>query len=199
MAEVAPNPARSGGGGGLRARRIAVLGCSGAGKTRFARLLGERLGLPVLQLDAHFLRPGWGETPPGEWAAIQERLLAGEAWIADGNYVNTMHLRTARADAVIHLDLPRRTCLRGVLGRWWRHRGRTREGLPEGCPERLDGEFLLWVWRFRRDTRPRVLAALAPFEAGGGRVVTLRSRAEADRFLAGADRSLAGAAGTAAG
>jgi adenylate kinase family enzyme len=189
---VIPNPARSSSGGPGTPRRIAVVGCAGAGKTRFSRELGRRLGLPVLQLDAHYWRPGWREPPPGEWAAEQERLLSGEAWVADGNYVNTLHLRTARAGMVVHFDLPRRTCLRGVLGRWWRHRGTTREGMPEGCPERLDGEFLLWVWRFRRDVRPRVLAALAPFEAAGGRVVTLRSREEADRFLAGAGGAAAG-------
>lgn len=160
-----------------------VVGCSGAGKSRVSRALGRRLGLPVVHLDAAFWRPGWVETPDVEWERKVAELVAAEAWVCDGNFARTLPMRAARADTIVHLDLPRRTCLRGILGRWWRDRGRVREDMAPGCPEKVDVGFLRWVWGFRRKVRPQVLAALAAFEAEGGRVVTLRSRRETDAWL----------------
>jgi adenylate kinase family enzyme len=170
-------------GAGGAARRIAIVGCGGAGKSRLARELGRRLGLPVVHLDAHFWRPGWVETPRAEWEALQPSLLAGDSWIADGNYHATLPVRLDRADTVLFLDMPRLACLRGVLARRLRHRGTNREDLPPGCPEKIEWEFLKWIWNFPRDVRPATLAMLREFEARGGRVVVLRSRGEVAGFL----------------
>lgn len=164
-------------------RRVLVVGCSGAGKSRLSSALARGLGLPVVHLDAEFWRPGWVETPDDAWERRVAELVARDAWVCDGNFARTLPMRAARADTVVHLDLPRRTCLRGVLGRWWRDRGRVRADMAPGCPERFDLAFLRWVWGFRRKVRPDVLRKLAAFEAAGGRVVTLRSRAEADAWL----------------
>ena len=175
-------------GTGRPPRRIAIVSCGGAGKSRLAGELGRRLGLPVLHLDLHYWRPGWVETPRAEWEALQPSLLAGDAWIADGNYHATLPLRLERADAVVFLDMPRLACLRGVLLRRLRHRGTHRADLPPGCPEKFDLEFLRWIWRFPRDVRPATLAMLREFEARGGLVVVLRSRREVETFLADLDR-----------
>lgn len=164
-------------------RRIVVVGCSGAGKSRLSKELGRRLGIPVVHLDAAFWQPGWVESPDGAWEAKVATLLEGEAWVCDGNYVRTLPQRAARADTVVHLDLPRRTCLRGIATRLRTTYGRVREDMAPGCPERFDLEFLRWVWNFRRDVRPRVVDVLAAYEASGGRVVTLTSRRSTDAFL----------------
>lgn len=164
-------------------RRVLVVGCSGAGKSTFSRALGARLSLPVVHLDVHYWRPDWVETPTAEWAPVVERLLAADAWVMDGNFGSTLSTRLARADTAFHLDLPRRACLRGVLGRVFREHGRTRVDMAPGCTERLDVAFLRWVWNFRRKDRPRVLERLDAFAERGGRVVTLRSRRDCARYL----------------
>ena len=92
--------------------RIVVVGPGGAGKSVLARKMGERLGLPVIHLDALYWRPGWVQTPKDEWKAKVRELLSGERWIIDGNYGGTAGLRMAAADTIVLLDFPRRVTFR---------------------------------------------------------------------------------------
>ena len=169
--------------------RVAVVGCGGAGKSRFSVELGRRLGLPVVHLDAHYWRPGWVPTPDGEWDRVHASLVAADAWVMDGSYHRTLRARTERADAVVFLDLPTRACFRGALSRWIRLRGSVRPDTAPGCPERVDLEFLRWIGGYRKRTRPEVLAILREFEGRGGAVVILRSRGEGDGFLEAVGRA----------
>ena len=166
-------------------QRVAVIGSGGAGKSTLARQMGERLGLEVIHLDQLFWNPGWEPTPADRWRAIQARLVEGERWVMDGNYGATLPIRVAAADTVVFVDLPRRVSIARAVLRSWRSRGRDVQAF--GCPERVDREFLVWMWRFPRDSRPIVLAALAEHAVDGTTVVTLRSRSDVARFLAGLD------------
>jgi adenylate kinase family enzyme len=166
-------------------RRIAVVGCGGAGKSRLSVELGRRLGLPVIHLDAHFWKPGWVATPDDEWEALQPALFAGDAWVVDGNFHRTLRHRLERADTVVHLDFPLSVCLRGALTRLARHFGEVRPDMGRGCPEGVDVAFLLWLLRFRRDVRPAMCATLRDFASRGGRVVRLRDRPAVGAFLRG--------------
>lgn len=141
-------------------RRIAVIGCGGAGKSTLSRELGRRLDLPVVHLDTHYWNAGWIATPRERWRLVHHELIAAERWIIDGNFADTMEARLSRADTALFLDYPRRVCLTRIARRVVRYRGRTRPDLPDGCPEGVDLEFLRWVFRYRRDVRPGVLALL---------------------------------------
>jgi len=78
----------------------------------------------------------------------------------DGSYFSSLSLRLLRADTVFYLDYPTHVCLRRVLQRIATGHGRDRPDCAEGCPERLDWEFLRYVWSFRRKWRSRVLNLL---------------------------------------
>jgi hypothetical protein len=44
-------------------RRVAIIGCGGAGKSTLAQALGACLGIEVVHLDRLYWRPGWVPTP----------------------------------------------------------------------------------------------------------------------------------------
>jgi len=88
-------------------KRILILGPSGAGKSTLARSIGDRLGLPVVHLDAINWNPGWVQTETGLFRERVKEAVARDAWVMDGNYSAHLDLRLPRAEAVIWLDLPR--------------------------------------------------------------------------------------------
>jgi adenylate kinase family enzyme len=147
-------------------RRIVVTGMAGAGKSTFSRALSVKTGLPVIHLDLHFWEPGWVEPSEDEWREKQRGLLAGDEWIADGNYHATLDYRLERADTVVFLDTPWWGCARRALVRGIRRRPIGFQ-LPEGCAEsarrRLRDEWLLAgrICRVRRSERERELGIVS--------------------------------------
>ncbi len=163
-------------------KRIAVIGVSGAGKSTLAAKIGEILDLPVVHLDQHYWKPGWIETPDDEWARIVDELASRTRWVIDGHYAGTLPPRLARADGVVFLDLPTRTCLRRMFGRWWRYRGRSRPDMSDGCPEHPNLEMVHWVLSFRLGRRPAVMRMLDEMPADTTRVRLVSGR-EVDEFV----------------
>ena len=160
-----------------------IIGCGGSGKSTLAVRLGAKLSLPVYHLDQLHWQPGWRALPKDEWRAVQEKLFSTEPeWIMDGNYGGSMELRFAAADTIILLDLPTFTCLMGAIRRFVRFRGRSRPDVGKGCPERLSREYLQWIWTYRSDRRPKVVARLQQL-AESKRVVILPSRRAVRQFL----------------
>ncbi|MEZ0480043.1 topology modulation protein [Planococcus sp. SSTMD024] len=127
-------------------QRIMVIGVSaGAGKSRFARRLGEVAALPVHHLDAYYWKPGWVETDEKEFRHKQQELANEPRWIIEGNYNSTIDIRLAACDALIQLQLPLWRCLWRVLKRRIQYHKKTRPDMAPGCPEKLDLEFLKFI------------------------------------------------------
>lgn len=161
--------------------RILIIGCGGSGKSTLARELGARLSIPVIHLDQLWWKAGWETISMEEFDEKLEAILAGGRWIIDGNYNRTMPRRLCRCDTVIYLDFSRWACLWGVLQRQLMYRGNVRPDMAPGCPERVDREFLKWIWNYNRDNRVRNGTYLA--SAGHARRIVLKSRKEVHDFL----------------
>lgn len=171
------------------ARRVLVIGCSGSGKSTLAKALAAHLALPCISMDREiFWLPGWRQRPREDALRRLRGIVEGERWIMDGTSPGTLPLRLARADIVIWLRPPRRASLYGVITRWLRYRGRSRPEMADGCPERIDWEFLTYVWNFEKNESPEIEAKLAEFGAHVP-VLVLKSNAGINRTLAllGAD------------
>ena len=159
-----------------------MIGCGGAGKTTLANELGRRLDLPVLHVDGAYwqARPDGSrvESTPEEWRRIHAQMIAAERWVIDGMKLGVLAERLAVADAVVFLDLPRWRCLWGVLRRRLRYRGALR---PEiGVYDRINAEFIRWIWSFRTSARPQLLTLL---QSAPCTVMVLRSHRQARAYL----------------
>lgn len=165
-------------------KKILVIGSSGAGKSTFARRLGERTGLKVIHLDRLYWKPNWVETTDKDvWKKVVREALAGEAWIIDGNYGGTMEMRLEKCDTVIFLDLPRALCVYRILKRVALYRPGARPDMADGCDERFDWEFIKWVWNYPSRSKPKVEALLKRCE-NEKKIIRLKSRREIESFLA---------------
>ena len=166
-------------------RRVVVTGLAGAGKSTLSIALAAKTGLPLIHLDLQFWKPGWTEPTETEWRDKQRAVLAGDAWIADGNYHETLDIRVELADTVVVLDLP-----------WWRCSGRAlRRGftvpgeLPAGCDYprwmRLRDEWRL-AYRILRSSRSEPARERETIARHGqhAAVHVLRSTREVRDFLA---------------
>ncbi len=163
-------------------KRILVIGGPGSGKSTLARRLHAITGLPLLHLDQLYWQPGWQKTPKDEWERLVAELAGRDAWIMDGGYNSSFHIRMPRADTVLWLDLPGRVAFPRVVKRMALGLGRVREDLAPGCPERLDWTFLKWAWTFRRAHAAKYREALAE-HALHANVHVFTSSPGASRFL----------------
>ena len=164
-------------------RKILVIGSGGAGKSTFARRLGELLDIEVKHLDRFYWRAGWQEPAKEDWVQTVTELVSADAWIIDGNYGGTLDLRVKHSDTIVFLDMSRLLCLWRIAKRRLLHRNRSRPDMAEGCHEKLDWEFVRWVWDYSRQSRPRIVRLLQE-HSQNKQILWLRSNAEVERFLA---------------
>jgi adenylate kinase family enzyme len=131
-------------------QRVVILGRGASGKSTVAVELAKITGLPLIELDKVFWKPGLVATPRDRWMAIQQELVERERWIMDGDLgpYDVVEVRLCAADTIIFLDFSLVRCA-------WRAIRRS--------PERAD--FWRWLLAYRRRSRPLLLKAVAAHAA----------------------------------
>lgn len=166
-------------------KRVAVVTtASGCGGTTCGRALAERLGVPYVELDALFWKPGWVESTSEELRAAVEPIVATDAWVIDGGYWGRLgDVVIERSELVVWLDLDIATWLPRLLRRTMRRIFR-REVLWNGNRETFRGAFLgrdaLIPYMLRNYRRRR---RVYPERLSSHDHVRLRSQAEIDAFV----------------
>ncbi|MEZ2219655.1 AAA family ATPase [Rhizobium sp. RCC_161_2] len=144
-----------------RANRILVMGCSGGGKSTLSLKIAARFGLDYVSIDRDVLwLPGWLQRGKDEQRAIIVSKVQGDRWIMDGTNPSTFDIRLPRTDLVIWVRMPRLICIWGAVSRWVKWVGRTRPEMAPGCNEKVDWEFLRFIWTFEEKFTPRVVSGL---------------------------------------
>lgn len=161
-------------------QRLLVIGPCGAGKSTLATELGARLGLPVYHVDQLNWLPGWNEIGDIALAEKLTKIVTTDRWLIDGNYRETLGLRLDYADTVVYLDYRISLCIWRLMRRIFRYRGRSRPDMTEGCPERFDFSFLLYLLRWNSGPRVRTEQCLKGHEA---KIVRLKRPDQLKRWL----------------
>ena len=164
-------------------KKVLVIGSGGAGKSTLAAQLGPILCLPVFHLDRLHWKPGWVKPDREAWNQTVSDLVTRDEWVIDGNYGGSLHIRFPAADTIIYLDFPPLLCLSRVIKRRYQYRNRSRPDIASECYEKLNLEFLMWVWNFRRDSKPRILGSIKQFWPAKN-VITLKNPGQAANLLA---------------
>ena len=162
-------------------KKIIVIGCSGSGKSTLARKLGEVTQLPVVHLDKLWWKSGWETVTRDEFDILHRVAMTEPAWILDGNFSRTLPERLQNCDTVIYLDFNRVACIMGVLKRVFSNLGKVRPDMGEGCPERFNWEFLVWVWNFNKNNREKTYQLLR--NADHAQIHILKNRKQVKTFL----------------
>ncbi len=158
-----------------------IIGHPGAGKSTLAVKMGEILHLPVIHLDREFWQAGWRQSERDEWRERVRQMTAGERWIMDGTYDNSLDIRLPYADTIIFLDFPTGICMWRIIKRMLRGYGQVRPDMADGCHERIDWTFIKFVWEYRKIRRPRILTAMKAYSPHTD-VVRLVSTGEVESF-----------------
>jgi adenylate kinase family enzyme len=165
------------------ADRILVIGCSGGGKSTLSQKIATRFGLSYVSIDRDVLwLPGWVQRHKMEQRSTITEKVLGERWIMDGTNTSTFDLRLPRTDMVIWVRMPRLLCIWGAISRWFKWIGRTRPEMAQGCPEKVDWDFLQFIWTFEQKFTPRIVAGLAQ-HGPDVPVLRLKSRGEMRQLL----------------
>lgn len=147
--------------------RVVIFGRGGSGKSSLARRLAVTTQLPLIELDKEFWNDRLDALPQERWTQHQHDLASGDQWIMDGDLgpYDVVEARLRRADTVIILDMSLCRCA-------WRavKRGRERR------------DFWTWTIRWRRASRPHLLAAIAS-HATHAELVTLHTPADVEAWL----------------
>jgi len=149
-------------------RRVVIIGRGASGKSTLARRLGDITGLPVTEVDKIFWQPGLIATPREQWVVMQEKLVAGDRWIMDGDLgpYDAVEVRLRSADTIIFLDFSLVRCA-------WRAIRRSRER----------ADFWRWLLAYRYQSRPILMAAIAKY-APNAVLHVFRSPKALSRFVA---------------
>lgn len=141
--------------------RTLIIGCSGSGKSWLATKLSDITKQPVVHLDQLYWLENWQKQDQVVFIEKLEKELAKNSWIIDGNFDSTLEKRLKYADFVIFLDFNRYQTLSGAITRAMKYYKRTRPDMTEGCNEKIDFEFLKYIWDYPKTTRQKTVDLLS--------------------------------------
>ena len=78
--------------------------------------------------------------------------------------------------------MPKYLCMYRIVKRRFMYIGKSRPDITEGCKEKLDFEFVNWVWNFNKDVRPKIIEKLKEYSKEKD-IIVFSSKIEVAKYL----------------
>jgi adenylate kinase family enzyme len=161
--------------------KIAIIGSPGAGKTTFAINLRKILNIKVFHLDRLFWERGWKRKSREARIEILDKIVREKQWIIEGTYLSSSEPRLEEADTIIFLDIFPWLCLRRIIARHRKNRGKPRRDLPIDSKDKLTPGRMCKVVTFPLTDRKKFKLTLNKYASK--HIIWLSSPKEVEEFL----------------
>ena len=158
-------------------KKIIVIGCSGSGKSTFARKLSALVNIPLYYLDMLWYKSDKTTLLREDFDEKLRNLMRKSEWIIDGNYQRTLEMRLKECDTVFLLDIPTDICLEGAISK----KGKKRVDLPWLETEFEEG-FRQWICDYSNKVLPKIYELLDKYRQGR-QIYIFKTRNETDQYL----------------
>lgn len=146
--------------------KIHIVGCSGSGKTYFAKKLSDKYAIPHFDLDNiqwDNTAEGYGvKMPADRRAALLEKILQNESWIIEGVYYSWVLDCFRDADLIYLLQTPKPVYTARIVKRFIKRK----LGLEKGKKETPKSVYhlLKWTDTWQKQSQPEILKILAQYK-----------------------------------
>lgn len=144
--------------------RICIIGRPGCGKSTFAQELHATTGLPLYHLDRYFFSAGWAEAPYEQFLAQQREFVNQDSWIIDGNSLQSLELRYARAQVCLYFNHSPLLCTLRLFKRRF-FKDKAISDRAAGCPERISWKLVQYLWAFESRKNNHLIHLIADLRA----------------------------------
>lgn len=110
-----------------------------------------------------------------------KKLINKDKWIIDGNYSKTFDERFNRSDLIIFLDVSRANAYKGIIKRRIKYNSKKRPDMPDGWEEKLNKDFLKFVWKFHDKNKQEIKNKLVGVSKN--KVIAVKSKRELRKIL----------------
>ena len=141
-------------------QKAIIIGCPGAGKSTFARILSDKTHLPLYYLDMLWHKSDRTTVDRTIFDQKLKEIVVKDKWIIDGNYGRTLEMRIQACETIFLLDFPVEECLAGAESRI----GKQRVDMP-WIETEFDEEFRQWIVDFPKNELPIVYQLLDRYKS----------------------------------
>lgn len=163
--------------------KIHIIGCSGTGKTYFAKALSKKYNIPHFDLDDiqwDNNSDGYGvKMPTDKRDELLKQILNKDAWIIEGVYYAWVLESFEQADIIYVLDMPKYLYKSRIIIRFLKRK----VGIEKGKKETLKSLYnlLKWTNKYQDKNLKEITRILNQYES---KVVWISDSKEIDRIIA---------------
>ena len=145
------------------AKKISIVGNSGAGKSTFSKKLSKALKIEAYTIDKIYWLSGWKLRDQNSFKTHHKKWLEKDLWIIEGiGYWKEMEQRISKADVVIFLDVPVELCKKRAELRIKKEMQSPNKNITAGCVYNDVKDLQMeTIVNFHNNLRPKLMRYLS--------------------------------------